>query len=92
MYAAYALEAAYEAGLNIPEDISIVGFDNTNICDIVYPKLTSIYQPIEDIAKTSFQLLEDKMADGYATNKKEVRNIVLAPGIIVRGTYALSGG
>lgn len=86
MYAAYALEAAHEAGLHIPEDISLVGFDNTSICDIVYPKLTSIYQPIEEIAKTSFQLLEDKMADGYANNKKEVRNIVLAPRIIVRGT------
>ena len=86
MYAAYALEAAHEAGMKIPEDISIVGFDNTHICEIVYPKLTSIYQPVEEIAKTSFQLLEDKMSDGYGNRKTEVQNIVLTPGIIVRGT------
>jgi LacI family transcriptional regulator len=86
LYASFALEAAHEANIKVPEEMSIVGFDNTMLCEMVYPKLTSIYQPIEEIARTSFQLLEDRMVDGYASKSTEVQNIILTPRIIVRGT------
>lgn len=42
---AFGITSAYrEAGKSLPEDLSIVGFDNTSTCEFSYPKLTSIDQ------------------------------------------------
>lgn len=37
-----AMKAVFESGLNVPEDISIIGFDNSNFCNYVTPTLTSV--------------------------------------------------
>jgi LacI family transcriptional regulator len=46
-----------ELGLAVPKDVSIVGFDSTDSCDRVDPKLTSIRQPIRDMARRATILL-----------------------------------
>lgn len=37
-----AMKAIFEKGLNVPNDISIIGFDDSNFCDYVTPTLTSV--------------------------------------------------
>lgn len=37
-----AIKAVFESGLNVPEDVSIIGFDNSNFCNYVTPTLTSV--------------------------------------------------
>ena len=37
-----AIKAINESGLNVPEDISIIGFDNSNFCNYVTPTLSSV--------------------------------------------------
>lgn len=37
-----AMKAIYESGLNVPEDISVIGFDNSNFCNYVTPTLSSV--------------------------------------------------
>lgn len=37
-----AIKAVFESGLSVPDDISIIGFDNSNFCDYVTPTLTSV--------------------------------------------------
>ncbi len=49
--AAGVLNAAYEAGVNVPGDLSVVGFDDSNIASVVWPRLTTIHQPIRDMAR-----------------------------------------
>jgi len=56
-----ALKAAHEAGLRVPEDIAIVGFDNVDIASYVTPGLTTIHQPRYEIGKRAMELLLKKI-------------------------------
>lgn len=57
-------EAAYDMGLRIPDDISVVGFDDVQIIKALNPKLTTIKQPIykigQEAAKMLIKLIENK--------------------------------
>ncbi len=55
--AAGAMVAALKAGLDIPGDISIVGFDGSRVGDIMWPPLTTIRQPISGLAEKATDLL-----------------------------------
>lgn len=48
--------------LRVPEDVSVVGFDNSMICDFVRPRLTSIENPVEMLAGRSLALLQRQIA------------------------------
>jgi LacI family transcriptional regulator len=50
-------EAAAKLNLTIPDDLSVVGFDSTEFCDIVKPRLTSIHQPITELVYEAVSLL-----------------------------------
>ena len=49
--------AAREAGLRIPEDLSIVGFDDTPIAERIWPPLTTVRSPIREIGRAAARLL-----------------------------------
>lgn len=49
--AAGAMAAAHDRGLRIPEELSIVGFDNAPISRYVYPKLSTVHYPINDMSR-----------------------------------------
>lgn len=53
MMAIGALKAIQEAGLSIPKDISVIGFDNIEVASKVFPALTTISAPIPEIAELS---------------------------------------
>lgn len=50
-----------QQGIKIPHDISVIGFDNNEICEIIEPTLTTIAQPISDIGAVSAQILFNKI-------------------------------
>jgi LacI family transcriptional regulator len=52
-----ALQAAHEAGLRVPSDLSIIGFDNLPVCSMVTPPLTSVDIPRREIAAHAFAML-----------------------------------
>lgn len=52
------LAAAYKLGLRVPDDLSIVGFDDSPIASVVYPSLTTIRQSTPDMARYGVALLE----------------------------------
>ncbi|KLE32388.1 LacI family DNA-binding transcriptional regulator [Aurantiacibacter luteus] len=52
-----AMIACRRAGVRIPEDISIVGFDDTPLSSHVWPTLTTVHWPIVDMARTAAQKL-----------------------------------
>jgi len=55
--AAAAAGVIGEAGLRIPEDIAVVGYDDTTIAMTMHPRLTTIHQPIEAMGHAMAQLL-----------------------------------
>lgn len=52
-----AMRAIFDAGLRVPEDISIVGFDGTELADYYNPKIVTICQKYEEIAQRSVEIL-----------------------------------
>ncbi|MGB9098506.1 LacI family DNA-binding transcriptional regulator [Erwinia sp.] len=59
--AAGAISAIHQAGLRVPEDIAVVGFDGTELAEIVSPQLTTIAQPSRDIGRQALNLLLKKI-------------------------------
>lgn len=52
-----AINAIMDYGLKVPENISVVGFDDSTVASVVRPKLTTIHQPIREIGTLSMDLL-----------------------------------
>jgi LacI family transcriptional regulator len=52
-----AIWAAAEAGVSVPGDISICGFDDTTIATQVWPLLTTVHQPVRDMGKRATEEL-----------------------------------
>ena len=62
-----ALQCAHQRGLRVPEELSIIGFDNLPICDMVTPPLTSVEIPRREIALDAFHILSQaREAEGRA--------------------------
>lgn len=61
--AAGAMLALHRAGLDIPADISVTGFDDTPLSDVIWPPLTTVRQPIKDIAERAVHILVERPED-----------------------------
>lgn len=59
-----ALEALRDAGIRVPEDLSVVGFDGLEICDVVTPRLTTVEVPLRKVGSTALQLLLGRIRHG----------------------------
>ncbi len=57
MSAIAAIAAATELGLRVPDDLSVVGFDNIPESALCTPPLTTVNQPIRQMGEQSIQLL-----------------------------------
>lgn len=85
-----ACRAVWEAGKRIPEDISVAGYDGIELGEYYNPKLTTIRQPAEEIARKTIHLLLDVIAQS-----KEHQQIVLPAKLVVRestGAYREQSG
>jgi LacI family transcriptional regulator len=58
------LAAASELGLRVPSDLSIVGFDDAFAATIVSPSLTTVHQPVIQMASDAFDLLVSMVSSG----------------------------
>ena len=63
-----AINALREKGIKVPEDVSVIGFDNNVMGSIFYPKLTTISQPSYDMGSVAVRMLIKML------NKKELDN------------------
>lgn len=84
-------EAAYEIGIKIPEDLSIVGLDDISISSLAGIELTTIAQNQYKMGATGVQLLIDKIKSEDSSGGS--RKIVLESDLIIRKTcgYYLKG-
>jgi DNA-binding LacI/PurR family transcriptional regulator len=55
--AAGAISAVFQSGLQVPDDVSIAGFDDIPLAYQIWPPLTTVRQPIFEIAETATKLL-----------------------------------
>ena len=74
-----ACRAVIEAGKRIPKDISVAGYDGIEMGEYYNPKLTTMKQPVEEIAKKTIRLLLDVIGE-----RREHQQIVLPAELVVR--------
>src|SRR5437764_8626739 len=82
------LQAARERGLRVPEELSVVGFDDVEYAEIVSPPLTTIRQPLAEMGRMAVSLLE-RLLEGQ---RIEALHVELRTQLIVRGTTARPRG
>ncbi|ROQ71597.1 LacI family transcriptional regulator [Streptomyces sp. CEV 2-1] len=80
LMAAGARQVLREAGRRIPDDVALIGFDDSAVARHMDPALTSVRQPIEEMGRTMTRVLLDMIAGGSA----ERPQIVLPTELIVR--------
>jgi len=71
--AAGVLAGAHSRGLSLPEQLSVVGFDDTTLARTVWPALTTIHQPMAELAHTATEIL---IAGGDITHRRLPHTLV----------------
>jgi len=82
MMAIGAVKAVKEAGLRIPDDVAIVGFDDLPVASIVEPALTTIRQPIDRLGTTAVEMLIS-LIEGKV---KGPQHVILPTQLVVRAS------
>jgi LacI family transcriptional regulator len=85
--AAGAMAAAHDRGLKLPDDLSIVGFDDAPISRYVYPKLSTVHYPIADMSHMAARWV---LRNVYQQEGVEVQQM-FEPNFIARDSVARPG-
>ncbi len=82
--AAGLLEAARARAMQLPQDLSVVGFDDTQVARLTSPPLTTIRQPLRDMGAVALRTAL-RLAAG---ERLDARHVELATDLVVRGSTA----
>lgn len=67
-----AIEAIKYKGLKIPRDIGIIGFDDIYFSKFIYPGLTTVHNPTEELGNTAAQVILDKLNKRESSDEKTI--------------------
>ncbi|MET0289568.1 MAG: LacI family DNA-binding transcriptional regulator [Pseudoxanthomonas sp.] len=85
--AAAAVSVAHRRGLDVPRDLSVVGFDDSSSATTVWPELTTVRQPIEAMADSAVDMLLRSIRSGESSDRN-LTNEVFAHQLIQRQSVA----
>ena len=77
-----AIHAVQDAGLNVPKDIAVVGYDNRNFTKIVRPRITTVSMPVYEMGCKAAELLLGQITNG----REELDEIKIKGQIFIRET------
>ncbi|MEU2619477.1 LacI family DNA-binding transcriptional regulator [Streptomyces sp. NPDC007157] len=75
-----ACQVVREHGRRVPEDVAVVGFDDSSIAVTCRPRLTTIRQPVEEMAAEMARLLDEHIHGGRA----DATSVIFDPELVVR--------
>jgi LacI family transcriptional regulator len=78
----------HEAGLRVPQDVSVLGFDDIYAAAFHNPALTTIRQPLREMGKMAARLVIERITSAA----KSARTVMLEPELIVRESTAQALG
>ena len=82
----------YEMGLKIPQDVSVVGFDDLPSCEFLFPPLTSVGVPLAELARLAVDLLMQQINQGPSDRSRpRPERIVLEPRLVIRHSTGRPG-
>ena len=76
LIAAQVIQVCNEIKIRIPEDIKLVGFDDVDISQLTTPRITTVHQPIKEMARLSIELIDAKY-NNIEVNEKTILPIKL---------------
>lgn len=82
LIAAGALQEIIASGRRVPDDIALVGFDDSPLAETLQPPLTSVRQPIEEMGREMTRILIGEIASAAAVP----RRVILATQLVVRAS------
>ena len=77
-----AIRAVRRAGLSVPRDVSVIGYDDSALMNCTEPPLTTVRQPIEPMGRTVIELLLRQISSDSATSDE----LFFEPELVVRGS------
>lgn len=77
-----AYQALYQAGLHVPQDIAIVGYDDIELARYMTPPLTTIHQPKDELGELAIDVLIHRIADPT----QQQQRLQLTPVLMERGS------
>ena len=86
--AAATVAVAHKRRLDVPGDLTVCGFDDTALATAVWPELTTIRQPIGDMARTAIKLLAKRLRHGERAGNDPHDHLVLESALIRRQSDA----
>ena len=86
--AAAAVATCHRLGLDVPGDVSVCGFDDTALATTIWPELTTVRQPVADMARAAVRLLVERLRG----DEEEGPLLRLPYEIIARGSDATRQG
>jgi len=78
--AAGVIQAVWQLGLRCPEDISVVGFDNVPLATQLSPPLTTVNQPIREMAARAMLMLIEDFFEGDGI----IRHVEMKTQLVIR--------
>ncbi|HEY2122268.1 MAG TPA: substrate-binding domain-containing protein, partial [Chthoniobacterales bacterium] len=81
--AAGAIKCLWEAGLRVPQDMSVVGYDNNDICEAIIPSLTTVDHRLEELGHCLAQGVL-ALIEGESTSIRKS----IEPRLVERGSHA----
>lgn len=81
MLASGVYEYAHEKGISIPNDLGVVGYSNSDIAEVLYPKLTSVQQNGDEMGKTSLMFLLNQIA-----SEVKIQHKVFESDLVIRAS------
>jgi DNA-binding LacI/PurR family transcriptional regulator len=88
LMAAGVLQALHEAGRRVPDDVAVVGYEDSPLAASTLPPLSSVRQPTEEMGREMARLL----LAGIASGRQVPRQVVLATELVVRESSSREGG
>lgn len=85
MYAIGACAAVHEEGLRVPQDVSVVGFDDIMIAALYNPPLTTIRQPLEEMTRYAVEAIQRLQQDPAA---RQAAAVLMGPSLVIRKSAA----
>lgn len=82
LIAANVLREARQRGIDVPEELKVIGYDGTEATRILLPELSTVQQPIKEIAETAIHLLMDQINGKEQGNSLET----ILPITIIEGS------
>lgn len=76
------LDAARQAGIKVPEQLSLIGYDDHILTSLMHPCISTVHQPAEEMGQRGVELLLDIIED----RPKRVMKVVLKPEVVLRET------